>query len=119
MILNSYISFLKILLRLGKWTGLTPVVYNDSEQKLLFSSSKSKLLAFRVSLVVTTLYSFVMVLRLATKSYEFARTMVGCGYIVIIGGEAALRWNWSLDEKYINYINAMILWEKKHVPGNS
>jgi len=117
MILTYYLQFLPKVILIGKLSGLIPIEYNEHTRRVSYTKNARRKLIYRLSLLFTSFYSFSMIIRMVTRSYEFSRTMVGIGYIVVMAGASVLRWNWNLDNKYINFINAMIIWEKQNPPS--
>jgi len=113
MILSAYLPYLKFLVSLYRRSGCTPLDWNEGDKKLSISPVKWRHWAYRINLLVHLAYSISMCLRFLTKSYDFFQTMAGLAYTVIFVGQLVLRWNWDLDSAFVDFVNALIIWEEK------
>jgi len=110
---SAYLPILKRRIKkINSSHGFTPIDWCSLEEKLLISKSQTRRISFRISLILTSLYSFSMLLRMLTISYTILETMQAFLFIIFAFMALPVRWNWNLDSKYVNVINTVVNLEK-------
>jgi len=113
MIITGYKFEIQNLIRIiNRYPGCIPYDWNPKSQTLSVSKNRFRCLCYKLILVVCTFVTFLMWLRLCSKSYNdlfmsILSLTIATGNISCV----LCRWNWNLNSKYVHALNQMITFE--------